>query len=92
MPVNSITIADYCLTTILPPKNNRKPLQRNDFRFSRSFCFDLCRINETTGPQAFSIRPPDNSDSEGRWFDSGRAYQIKRQLSTESCRFIWVSA
>ena len=39
------------------------------------FASKLCNTNETLANQVFSILRPDNSDSEGRWFESSQAYK-----------------
>ena len=51
---------------VLPCKASEVFLQNAEY---------LCDTNRTVALQGFPVWRPDNSDSEGRWFESSRAYQ-----------------
>ena len=64
------------LTTISENTENCvEPLCRKGSTQFGQFASKLCNTNETLANQVFSILRPDNSDSEGRWFESSWAYQ-----------------
>ena len=67
-------------------------LQR--FRWSLHFLWNLCRIAESTANTGISLCMSENSDSEGRWFESSRAYHDKLTGYTKGvvCQLLYIIA